>query len=109
MSLIRKKHAQHNSVKTFSPIQKLSAESPEVLSEHLTYLELNQMDRITPDEIVQMVMAREQGGITLSNVNQYVQFSNRISLLGNCVVKISKAASQIAVVKFNATRKMHNA
>ena len=83
MSLIRKKHNQHNSVKTFSPIQNLSAKSPEVLSEHLTYLELNGMDRITPDEIVQMVMAREQAaGISLSNVNQYVQFSNRISLLG---------------------------
>ena len=80
MSLIRKKHAQQSSAKTY--IQKLAAESPEVLSEHLTYLELNQMDRITPDEIVQMVMAREQGGISLSNVNQYVQFSNRISLLG---------------------------
>ena len=88
--------------RSFSPIQKMAAESPEILSEHLTYLELNQMDRITPDEIVKMVMAREQGGITLSNVNQYIQFSNRISTLGtgfiqsvytslNAVIKIEKS------------------
>jgi len=101
MSLIRKKHAQHNSVKTFSPIQKLSAESPEVLSEHLTYLELNQMDRITPDEIVQMVMAREQGGITLSNVNQYVQFSNRISLLvATEILSNSKLSDRVSLIEF---------
>ena len=81
MSLIRKKSREN---KTYSPLQKLCAESPEVLSEHLTHLELTQMDRITPDEIVQMVMAREQGGITLSNVNHYISFSNRLSLLGNC-------------------------
>ena len=81
MSLIRKKSREN---KTYSPLQKLCAESPEVLSEHLTHLELTQMDRITPDEIVQMVMAREQGGITLSNVNHYISFSNRLSLLGKC-------------------------
>ena len=85
MSLIRKK--SHTS-RSFSPIQKLCADSPEILSEHLTYLELNQMDRITPDEIVKMVMAREQGGITLSNVNQYIQYSNRISTLGIARKKI---------------------
>ena len=50
--------------------------------EHLTYLELGQMDRIAPDEILQFVVARETNGATLSNVSHYIKFSSRVSTLG---------------------------
>ena len=67
MSLMRNRSQP---AKTYSPLKQLCGDLAEPLAEHLTYLELNQMDKIHPSEIVEMVMARERGGIALSNVNQ---------------------------------------
>ena len=58
MSLMRNRSS---TARTFSPLKQLCGDEALPLAEHLTYLELNQMDKIHPSEIVEVVMARERG------------------------------------------------
>lgn len=87
--------------RTYSPLKQLCGDLPEPLAEHLTYLELNQMDKIHPSEIVEMVMARERGGTALSNVNQYICWSNRLShIVASEVVSCHKIDDRVEMLEF---------
>lgn len=59
------------------------------------------MDKIHPSEIVEMVMAREKGGTTLSNVNQYIQWSDRLSnIVASEIVSCQKIADRVEMLEF---------
>lgn len=98
MSLMRNRS---HPARSYSPLKQLCGDLPCHLAEHLTYLELNQMDKIHPSEIVEMVMARERGGTALSNVNQYIQWSNRLShIVASEVVSCHKVSDRVEMLEF---------
>jgi len=51
MSLIRNRGCTNSSSSARVQLKNLSGNSPEPFAEHLTYLEQNQMDKITSSEI----------------------------------------------------------
>lgn len=116
MSLIRNRGCTNGSSSARVQLKNLSGNSPEPFAEHLTYLEQNQMDKITSSEIcegvygphrrstnalISEVMGKERGKVALNNVSHYLCWSSRLSeLVASQVVSCQKLSDRVEMIEF---------
>lgn len=101
MSLIRNRGCTNSSSSARVQLKNLSGNSPEPFAEHLTYLEQNQMDKITSSEICEEVMGKERGKVALNNVSHYLCWSSRLSeLVASQIVSCQKLSDRVEMIEF---------
>lgn len=101
MSLMRNRGGSTSNSTRHIQLKSLSGNSPDPFAEHLTFLEQNQMDKITSSEICEEVMGKERGRVALNNVSQYLCWSSRLSeLVASQIVSCQKLPDRVEMIEF---------